>query len=162
METTEHCGPLRAVGNDELYRFLDHGISMQQLHSNQVANWGTQRHASLVVDMPNGKSYLIDPTIGQFFHDNPSEVNARLAPPGDFFRTHSSETAQIGKELLQHGYIELTPRVAQLYIEAFGGGKRSPNDAFEELRPQRKVNYARMIFDSLMPPLQEPLLKSRS
>lgn len=114
------------------FRLIDSGIqsgAIRQGQSEDLPGSYGVRHAYTVVEMPNGKSYLVDPTLRQFFRsdresapvaeDGESQVNARLSigDPGRFFRSAPDSLLRLQTwELLQDGYIEITPEFIEHYL----------------------------------------------
>lgn len=76
--------------------------------------------------------FLIDPTFRQFFYaDMPCGKSYHDNSPGNIL-AESSNGADILDKLLPDGWLQLTPRLAQMYLESFNLGKKAfnrPGDA---------------------------------
>lgn len=83
-------------------------------------------HSFLIIKMPN-KTYLVDPTYCQFFQkENCTNTNFIIyenmilkSPDPGYYITQSKEGLTIAKQIIQNGYIELTPLVAKEYCDSF-------------------------------------------
>ena len=71
------------------------------------------RHYFTTVEMPDGRVLLVDPTFGQFVAEGSSPVGERLTQ-------HEGGAAAAG-ELVKHGFVELTPEIANAYGRAMTG-----------------------------------------
>lgn len=85
-------------------------------------------HAFLVVKFSDtGKSYLIDPTFGQFFIYNPNgyvdaDGSHGLGFDGYYIRNVLKE-GDIADKLISNGYLELNSQTAQLYSKGLSEGR---------------------------------------
>jgi hypothetical protein len=129
------------------------GVPAANLHTHQAATTfagqGAYNHAFLVVEMPNGKRYLVDTTFRQFFHPDNREPNM-LGHPGELMR-QTPEGSRIADELIRNGYIELTDTVAREYGRALSSGEVTNTRATDLLRSTVELDYTRNEFDGLMP-----------
>ncbi|MCC6811380.1 MAG: hypothetical protein IT381_28380 [Deltaproteobacteria bacterium] len=70
-------------------------------------------HGFAIIELPNGRKYLVDPTFGQYFSPE-SRVGAEL------LRMRGGK--ELADELIAQGHIELTDATATLYLNAFSRG----------------------------------------
>jgi hypothetical protein len=123
-EMANWCGFGQALTH---HRLVEMGIPENRLHARQAADiFGRDsfNHAFMVVEMQNGKLYLVDTTFRQFF-DGPTGQN-NIGRPGSLMR-QSERGSRIADQLLERGYVELTAEVAQEYGRALSG---NPNSRF--------------------------------
>lgn len=117
------------------YRLRESGIPAENIHLHQSAEIfgeGSFRHAFLTVDMPDGKSYLVDTTFRQFFE--PGQTGPKqIGKPGDVMR-QTPEGRMLADGLLRDGFVELNDAVAQAYGEALRGGRPGPPITAEGMR----------------------------
>jgi hypothetical protein len=108
-------------------------------------------HAFLIVDMPNGKSYLVDTTFRQFFDGN-AEANG-IGRPGALMR-QSERGSRIADQLLERGFVELTPDVAAEYGRALSGNPDSRTFTVQDFRNAHPIplDFTRMEMNRLPPP----------
>lgn len=86
----------------------------------------TLGHSFLIVKMPN-KTYLVDPTYCQFFQEENCTKNNFIiyenmilkSPDPGYYITQTQEGTTIAKQIIQNGYIELTPSAAKQYCDSF-------------------------------------------
>ncbi|PIQ28113.1 hypothetical protein COW36_05255 [bacterium (Candidatus Blackallbacteria) CG17_big_fil_post_rev_8_21_14_2_50_48_46] len=140
------------------FRLEEMGIPKDKIHPHQAANaFGKDsfRHAFLTVDMPDGKTYLVDTTFRQFFngeHMGPNQVGE----PGSILRS-TPEGQMIADKLLRDGFIELTDEVAHAYGNALRGGAEGPPISAEGLsKPTVELDFDRPELAKTLP-VPEPL-----
>lgn len=71
------------------------------------------RHASVLLTLPDGKTYLIDPTFGQFLHEHDTQPN-QIGFPGVLLRKTLAGQRLAGN-LVTDGYILFDDKTANLY-----------------------------------------------
>jgi Flp pilus assembly pilin Flp len=114
---------------------------------------GGYQHAFAVAEMPNGRRYLVDATFQQF--TDPHRIGPRQAGvPGQILRS-TEAGRRLEKDLVAHGYVELTDETATLYGRALGGDARltlraSDYDVPDTLRGALPEDRVR----ALQPPLR--------
>lgn len=140
------------------FRLEEMGISKEQIHPHQAADaFGGDgfRHAFLTVDMPDGKTYLVDTTFRQFFNGEQMGHN-QVGEPGKILRS-TPEGRMIADKLLRDGFIELTDEVAQNYGNALRGGGEGPPITAEGLsKPTVELDFDRVELAKTLP-VPEPL-----
>lgn len=110
------------IGGDRLNALLDamddaDAGAVQKAYEEWIAiGERVDAHAFLTVDMPNGRSYLVDPTYLQFF--DPRDAASRAGRVARAMRGDPS-TSELADRLLSRGFVELTDEVASTYLGAF-------------------------------------------
>ncbi len=139
-------------------RLTELGIPADRLRALQAFQVFTQpdgtrgfNHAFLIAEMPNGKRYLIDTTFRQFFEGG-TDVD-HIGRPGYLMR-QSERGSLIADQLLEHGYVELTPDVAAEYGRALGGVENGRTFTVEDFMNATPIplDYTRAELGSLPPP----------
>ncbi|MDX1975103.1 MAG: hypothetical protein SFT92_05445 [Rickettsiales bacterium] len=99
-------------------RDLLRDIPKDYIHHFNMHRAGSTPHDVIILHLPiksaksdqaEWKSYVIDPTLVQFFHDH--NIGKRM--------TETAEGRAFATELISHGYAELSEATAKLYTEAF-------------------------------------------
>lgn len=122
-----YCGLAQCVAG---YALQDAGAVVRPLATQSLEVYRAG-HAALTVSVNDdscSRLYLIDPTFVQFCRGR----NNENAPGNILDRTEAGR--EIKKELLEKGFIELTPERAQLYLASFCAGRapfQSTQNAFE-------------------------------
>lgn len=109
-------------------------------------------HYFTTVHLPDGRVILLDPTFGQFVAPGQAKVGERLVEHGG---------AAAGAELLKHGYVELTPELADAYgraitgkdqpftVDDFATPNRTEGTHGGRLRDRQPLTDAKQAWDSL-------------
>jgi hypothetical protein len=97
-------------------------------------------HGFLTVDMPDGKTYLVDTSFRQFF--NPKAMKPDEPGYAGSVMRQTQRGSEIADQILSKGYVELTDEVAREYSRALTAGK-SVKDATSLSRSTSEVDWTR-------------------
>lgn len=141
-----------------VFHLEDLGLSSDRIHVHQAADVfepNSFRHAFVVADMPDGKSYLIDTTFRQFFQPERSAQD-QVGEPGRLMRaTRAGRKAS--DTLLRQGFIELDDEVATLYGAALSANPEARFAAADLRRSTMEVDFDRAELQPILaapPPLE--------
>jgi hypothetical protein len=149
------CGMGQALTST---RLAELGIAGNRLRALQALDVFRQpdgtpgyNHAFLIAEMPNGKRYLIDTTFRQFFEGEAGPNG--IGRPGDLMR-RTERGSRIADELLERGFVELTPDVANEYGRALAGVENGRTFTVQDYLDARPIalDYNRGELHSLPPP----------
>ena len=108
-------------------------------------------HSYTTIHLPDGRAFLVDPTFGQFAQ-NGQAVGDRLLAQGG---------GEVGADLMKHGFVELTPEVANEYgraltgkdtdftVDDFAQPSKNPEVRRETGRDKTAVQDAKQTYDSV-------------
>src|SRR5262249_40947642 len=115
------CGLGQDLSN---LRLRELGVDPDKIFLHQAADAfpgpDTYRHAFTVAQMPDGKSYLVDTTLQQFF-DSQRTGMGQLGYPGQVMRGLPGGQA-VADQLLEKGFIPLSDHLAHIYGQALSSG----------------------------------------
>jgi hypothetical protein len=112
-----NCGLGRDVTLESLAslaRQASQPVEMRRIQLNSVVP-GAGDHTFFVVRFSRGQTYLVDPTFGQFMTPRGPRGSRRY--PANVLRGNVADTA-FALELVQNGFVHLTPQNARRYIRA--------------------------------------------